>query len=174
MPTSITSYYVLPAIILNPVVILHGINTILAHLLPPTLSTSTSCRPWLEQFGPSADTSPYLDVHANEQLCWSYTLVMVGVQILAFGRVGDNRVKRKSAKAAKDEEKLKETQRFSSSRGVHKSNGTVAVMDGACGEEIAFGIKALSESDAAFESDDMSLPDSESSIAETSEEETIV
>ena len=42
-------------------------------------------------------------MHADDALCWRYTAIMVVVQVLAFGRVQDNRVERRKRKAAKAE-----------------------------------------------------------------------
>ncbi|EKD18279.1 hypothetical protein MBM_03272 [Drepanopeziza brunnea f. sp. 'multigermtubi' MB_m1] len=99
MPT-ITSNYILPAIFLNPAVILHLINTFLSHIIPPPPSISHSPHPFFESLGPLRNAAVQLDMHADDQLCWSYTALMVLVQILAFGRVNDNRVRRNVAKAA--------------------------------------------------------------------------
>jgi hypothetical protein len=104
MPTSFTSTYLLPAVLLNPIVILHGINTFWSHMIPSVIATSTSQHQWLERLGPSAASEPYFNVHNNDQMCWGYTAILVIVQILAYGRVRNNRVKRKSARAAKMEQ----------------------------------------------------------------------
>jgi hypothetical protein len=102
MPTSLTSTYLLPAVLLNPVVILHGFNTFMSHVTPAaTVVVSTSQHQWLENLGPVSARGYYLDVHSNEQLCWGYTMLIVVVQILAYGTVSDERVRRKSARAAK-------------------------------------------------------------------------
>lgn len=100
MPTSLTSNYLLPAVLFNPVVILHGFNTICSHMTPTAHVVSTSNYQWLENLGPSVASGPYFDVHSNEQLCWGYTILMVLVQVLAYGTVNDNRDQRKIAKAA--------------------------------------------------------------------------
>ncbi|KAF4632214.1 hypothetical protein G7Y89_g5917 [Cudoniella acicularis] len=100
---SFSSTYLLPAIILNPAFILHLINTFVSHWVPPPPTVSHSPHPFMESLGPVPGSILYLDMHADEQLCWGYTVVMVIIQVLAFGRVSDNRVRRKSAKAAKIE-----------------------------------------------------------------------
>lgn len=98
--TSFSSTYLIPAVLLNPVVIVHGFNTLCSHFVSTTLPSSTSNHQWLENLGPAAALGPYFDVHDNEQLCWGYTLLMVVVQILAYGKVNDTRVRKKSARAA--------------------------------------------------------------------------
>ena len=83
--SSLTATYVLPALLLNPVFILHTVNTIVSRI-PHTLPASAIATAPLPPLGPHA-TLPYFDMHANDSLCWSYTAVMVGAQLLAFGRV---------------------------------------------------------------------------------------
>ncbi|KAG0652747.1 hypothetical protein D0Z07_0365 [Hyphodiscus hymeniophilus] len=99
MPLSTT--YLLPAILLNPPFIMHLINTFVSHIIPPSTAViSHSPHPFMESLGPAPGTTPYLDVHADNALCWRYTAVMVVVQVLAFGRVSENRVQRRARKAA--------------------------------------------------------------------------
>lgn len=64
----------------------------------------------LEALGPlPGHADPYIDLHANDGLCWGYTMVMVLVQIVAYGRVSDNREIRKEHKVRKlEKEKEKE------------------------------------------------------------------
>jgi hypothetical protein len=97
---SISSTYLIPAVLLNPVVILHGFNTFCSHFISITLPSTTSNHQWLQNLGPASAPGPYFDVHNNDQLCWGYTLLMVVVQILAYGKVNDTRVRKKSARAA--------------------------------------------------------------------------
>jgi hypothetical protein len=49
-------------------------------------------------YGPTA-TQPYFDMHANDNICWSYTIFMVGVQLVAFGNVSGNREAGRQLKA---------------------------------------------------------------------------
>ncbi|KAI9850716.1 MAG: hypothetical protein M1838_005207 [Thelocarpon superellum] len=86
---TLTNTYLLPAILLNPVLLLHTLNTIVSRLPSAFPSIAMDVSP-LPRYGPHA-TLPYLDVHANDNLCWSYTAFMVGVQLLAFGRVSGMR-----------------------------------------------------------------------------------
>jgi hypothetical protein len=97
---SISSTYLIPAVLLNPVVIVHGFNTFCSHFISTTLASTTSNHQWLQNLGPASAPGPYFDVHKNDQLCWGYTLLMVVVQILAYGKVNDTRVRKKSARAA--------------------------------------------------------------------------
>ncbi|KAL8778012.1 MAG: hypothetical protein Q9213_007610 [Squamulea squamosa] len=87
MHPALSTSYLLPAIFLNPVLFLHGLNTILSRIIPPILETKTMVQPPpYSTFGPSAN-HPHLDVHVSDNLCWSYTLVMICAQLMAFGRV---------------------------------------------------------------------------------------
>ncbi|TAQ84301.1 hypothetical protein B7494_g7377 [Chlorociboria aeruginascens] len=98
MPTLSTNY-LLPAILLNPAFILHLFNTFVSHLIPPPPTISHSPHPFMESLGPLPGAKSCFDVHADDNLCWRYTMVMVCLQVLAFGRVSDNRMRRKRAKA---------------------------------------------------------------------------
>ncbi|KAI9668952.1 MAG: hypothetical protein M1817_005175 [Caeruleum heppii] len=108
--SSITSTYLLPAVFLNPVLLLHTFNTILSRLLPVTTTSSLlpgdTLPPSLPTWGPHP-TAPHFDVHAHDNLCWSYTVFMVGVQLVAFGRVSGareaGRERRRKEKLRKEE-----------------------------------------------------------------------
>ncbi len=138
----------------------------------------------MESIGPVRNAAPYLDVHADDQLCWSYTAVMVVVQILAFGRVNDNRVRRKSAKAAKLErerirkeklDKIEEDRKTIASKVNRHVNGG---LDGTCdppteqklSNGAANGIISKEDQDADERKKES---DSDESLTETSEEEMI-
>jgi hypothetical protein len=99
MPNLSTSY-LLPAVLLNPAFILHLINTYVSHMWPPPLTISHSPHPFMESLGPLPGSTLYLDMHADDKLCWRYTIVMVIVQLFSFIRVSDNRVRRRSAREA--------------------------------------------------------------------------
>ncbi|KAL8657765.1 MAG: hypothetical protein Q9226_001581 [Calogaya cf. arnoldii] len=87
MHPALSTSYLLPAIFLNPVLFLHGLNTILSRIIPPILEVRMPVQPPpYSTFGPSA-SHPHLDVHASDNLCWSYTVVMICAQLMAFGRV---------------------------------------------------------------------------------------
>ena len=109
MPTSFTSSYIVPAVLLNPLVVLHAINTYASHYIPSAMRTivSSSLFPTWEKLGPPGNADPYLDMHKNDTLCWRYTAVMVVVQILAYSKVCDNREIRKLARQAKKEQKMR-------------------------------------------------------------------
>jgi Icc-related predicted phosphoesterase len=72
-----------------------------------------------------------MDMHADDQLCWRYTAIMVVVQLLAFGRIQDNRVQIKAKRAAKldKEKKFKEKVAMEEERRAQMKIGQV---DGAC------------------------------------------
>lgn len=109
MPTSFTSSYLVPAVFLNPIVILHAINTYASHYIPSAMRTlpSDSLYKGFEMLGPPGNAQPYLDMHKDNALCWKCTALMVVVQVLAYAKVCDNRELRKLAKKAKREQKLR-------------------------------------------------------------------
>lgn len=137
----------------------------------------------MESLGPVRNAPPYLDMHADDQLCWGYTVVMVLVQVLAFGRVSDNRVQRKSAKAAKLErerirkeklEKAVEVRKQTASNVNGHANGT---LDGACdipGEQkLPNGIANGGMTNQVSSDERRKDFDSDETMTETSEEEMI-
>jgi hypothetical protein len=85
--------YLVPAILLNPILFLHSVNTLLAQIFPTPLSTSSGAEPF------SLDALSHwqehkIDIHARDNLCWSYTMVMVFAQCWAFCKVSFAREKR--------------------------------------------------------------------------------
>ena len=102
----IRTSYLLPAIFLNPVLFLHSFNTILSRILPPLVVSATTQPPPFSDLGPSA-CHPHLDVHRSESFCWSYTIVMVCAQLMAFGRVSQCREERRERRRIKEELALK-------------------------------------------------------------------
>lgn len=90
MHPAISESYIVPAIFLNPVLFLMGINIILSRCLPPIVVEAAKQPPPYSTFGPSAQ-HPHLNVLASEKLCWSYTFLIVCAQLAAFGRVSDCR-----------------------------------------------------------------------------------
>jgi hypothetical protein len=183
MPTLSTTY-LLPAILLNPAFILHLINTFVSHMVPPPLTVSHSPHPFMESIGPVPGSKPYLDMHANDQLCWRYTVLMVIVQLLAFGRVQDNRVQRKSAKAAKlEREKLRkeklEKMEEDSKYLVMNGNGHAVGMNGTANFPEGYmdgAAESTPKPEIEYETtkDNKDESTSEGSLTETSEEEMIV
>ncbi|KAI9733807.1 MAG: hypothetical protein M1818_007074 [Claussenomyces sp. TS43310] len=102
MSSSFTTTYIVPALLLNPCIVLHFLNTFMSRLNPGILDASSSPHEWLERFGPMAHSDAYFDLHLNDYLCWGYTILMVFVQIMVFGKVSDNRVQRKAARRERD------------------------------------------------------------------------
>lgn len=86
MHPSLSTSYLLPALLLNPVLFLHGFNTILSRIIPPVVVAGAVQPPPYSTFGPSSN-HPHLDVHASDNLCWSYTVLMICAQLMAFGRI---------------------------------------------------------------------------------------
>ena len=92
MHPGISKSYIVPAILLNPVLFLISLNTILSRLLPPIIVDAAKQPPPYSTFGPSAE-HPHLNIHASEKLCWSYTFLIVCAQLAAFGKVSQCRGK---------------------------------------------------------------------------------
>lgn len=131
MPTNLTTTYLLPAILLNPVLFLHSLNTILSRILPPVLAAAATTTPPAQQLpfchlGPSP-TSPHLDMHVSDNLCWSYTVFMVFAQLLAFGRVSQRRQTVRDRKDAlrgrKEEGQVQDSYLGGEGNGSVESNG---------------------------------------------------
>ncbi|KAG4411063.1 hypothetical protein IFR04_015807 [Cadophora malorum] len=182
MPT-LTTTYLLPAILLNPAFVLHLFNTFVSHMMPPPPSVSHSPHPFMESLGPVRNASPYLDMHADDQLCWGYTVVMVLVQVLAFGRVSDNRVQRKSAKAAKLERERIRKEKLEKAVELRKTaipqiNGHVnGTLDGTCDvpaeQKLSNGVANGGTKDEISTDERRKDSDSDETMTETSEEEMI-
>ena len=154
-------------------------------MVPPPHTVSNSPHPVFETLGPLPGSKPYLDMHADDQLCWGYTAVMVFIQVLVFGRVQDNRVQRKSAKAAKIErekvrkEKLQllETERKLLEKNMNgNGHDCASSMDGVwelLEEDQPHALKTNGGKNSIRGTKVTSLPETESdnSLTETSEEE---
>ncbi|MCJ1288016.1 hypothetical protein MMC26_007369 [Xylographa opegraphella] len=102
MHPALTTNYLIPAILLNPVLFLHSLNTLLSRILPPIVAAGPIQPSPYSTLGPSANY-PHLDVHASDNLCWSYTAVMVCAQLVAFGRVSQAREEGRERKERKRE-----------------------------------------------------------------------
>ncbi|PQE28788.1 hypothetical protein CJF32_00004018 [Rutstroemia sp. NJR-2017a WRK4] len=168
MPFHLTSTYLLPAIFLNPAFVLHLINTFISHLLPPPPTMSVSPHPIFESLGPLPGTDLAFDMHEDDALCWRYTFVMVVVQLLAFGRVSNNRVRRSHARASragKDKsrkEKTSETVAADEPTLINTAKG----FDGATDS-----VRCKNDMNHCRHGE---LTETEESMVETSEEEIIV
>jgi hypothetical protein len=173
MPTYFTSNYFLTAMILNPVAILHLINTFCSRMSPTPHAPSMSKYPWVESLGPPGAMKPYFDVHSNEQLCWGYTFIMVLVQILAYGTVVDNRTRRKGAKDAARKERERKIAVEKASKAPELPPKDALHLDGACDHEAMNG-DAIAYDGSVHGSSTHGSDESDSETTTTSEEETIV
>ena len=129
MALSWSTNYVLPAVLLNPILFLHSLNAILSRLLPPiTVDAATQPVPYYP-LGPSAE-HPHIDMHAHDNLCWSYTCVMVCAQLVVFGRV--NRMRNKRREKATNSEEVVSVTHTQTSKEVQapKPNATHATEEG--------------------------------------------
>ena len=118
MHPAITKSYIVPAVFLNPVLFLLSLNTILSRVLPPVIVDAAEQPPPYSTFGPSAQ-HPHLNIHASEKLCWSYTFLIVCVQLAAFGKVSQCRDESEAKAKMKREHNLART-------GARKDDGNVA------------------------------------------------
>ena len=121
MFTTATSTYFLPAILLNPVLFLHSLNTILSRILPPVVAAAEIQPLPYYNLGPSANY-PHLDCHASDSFCWGYTILIVSVQLLAFGRISQSRAEVKERRQSKDTAILASTRSFERRKGNAKSS----------------------------------------------------
>ena len=132
--SSLSRSYIIPALLFNPILFLHSLNTILSRILPPILIPNVAVQPApYTAKGPSAQ-HPHLDIHASDRLCWSYTIVMVGVQLVAFSRVQTRREERRERiKRKKEAGKQKRSEEIGwgldggSDETCHKSTGAVSL-----------------------------------------------
>jgi len=94
MAEAMKTSYLVPAILLNPILFLHSINTLLAQLSPTTLNPSNAALPFTID---SLKNWPEhkVDMHSNDNLCWSYTMVLVCAQCWVFGKVLSARERKK-------------------------------------------------------------------------------
>ncbi|KAI9816246.1 MAG: hypothetical protein M1827_001847 [Pycnora praestabilis] len=125
MQSNLATTYLLPAFLLNPILLLHTLNWTLSRALPSTTcinptSIALPSPSTLPTWGP-AGTLPHLDIHASDPLCWVYTAFIVGVQLFAFGRVSSEREGMRNRKAAKAERLSKWEER--KSMGLDNANG---------------------------------------------------
>ena len=122
MHPAISKSYILPAIFLNPVLLLISLNTILSRVLPPvTVDAAKQPSPYTT-FGPSAQ-HPHLNIHTSEKLCWSYTFLIVCAQLAAFGRVSECREESRAKARVKSEP-------IPARAGARKDDGKVICMNG--------------------------------------------
>ncbi|KUJ16158.1 uncharacterized protein LY89DRAFT_75975 [Mollisia scopiformis] len=183
-----TSTYLLPAILLNPALVLHIINTFASHFMPPAPTVSVSPHPIMESLGPSPGSTLYLDMHADDRLCWGYTGVMVVLQMLAIGRVQDNRDRRRAARTAKLEKERGNKEKLESMSSERRALGLDGTDDPPLRRELdrvsngkqehpLTGLTRERDVDLMEESDleeRKSGMDSDTSVTETSEEEMML
>lgn len=94
------SRYLIPALFLCPSIVLHLINTAHSYIHPPPVIESSSPHLFIEGLGPLPGAELYLDMHANNSLCWKFTVIMVIFQYLAFNQIGED-IRKKSKKLEK-------------------------------------------------------------------------
>ena len=159
MHPSLSASYLLPAILLNPVLFLHSLNAILSRLLPPIAVASTTQPLPYSRFGPSA-SHPHLDIHASETLCWSYTILIMIVNMIAFGRISDVREKRREGRRTK--EKCVLSVRHDLSPEVKQTNGHAKHLNGLPLSSDGRGGDA--NNDTALKNYDLECPFTESDV----------
>jgi len=119
MHYSLSTSYIIPAIFLNPVLLLHGLNTIFLRTLPPIAVAGPIQRSPYTMYGPAA-VRQHVDVQSSENLCWGYTIIMIFAQLLAYGQISQRRVEGRESREQRDETaKVAATQ---GPRGVSKSS----------------------------------------------------
>ena len=68
--------FLIPSIVLNPVLFLHSLNALLTYLLPCLEGYDCS----------STYVQPHLDLHKDEHLCWGFSGFIILAQLIAFHR----------------------------------------------------------------------------------------
>jgi hypothetical protein len=169
----LSTTYLLPAIFLNPALVLHLINTFMSHLQPQPSGASGSPHPRLQALGPVPGSTPYLDMHADEQLCWRYTAVMVVVQLLAIGSVKDNRGRRRGRlqRLAEGREKTREETRHRAFIDSCVESGMVPVAVAVNGQESSNAQRTPTTAQISENGSVLLGLDTEGGSTETSEEE---
>ena len=133
MHPAISKSYIVPAVFLNPVLFLLSLNITLSRVLPPVNVDAAEQSSPQFTFGPSAQ-HPHLNIHTSETLCWSYTFLIVCVQLAAFGKVSECREESKAKARTKREHILART-------GGRKDSGNMACLNGSCPAIRAIEIK---------------------------------
>jgi len=119
MHSSLSTSYIIPAIFLNPVLLLHGLNTIFSRTLPPIAVAGPIQGSPYTMYGPAA-VRQHVDVQSSENLCWGYTIIMIFAQLLAYGQISQRSVEGRESRKQRDETaKVGATQ---GPRGVSKSS----------------------------------------------------
>ena len=155
MHPSLTTSYLLPAIFLNPILFLHSVNTILSRVLPPVIAATAIQPAPYSNLGPSG-LYPHLDIHSSEQLCWSYTAVIVCAQLLAFGKVSQSREERREQR--KRRKQGKRIERLQGGRkGSRADNGRRTHQNGHVFDTEIFEPPGSSECDIDTTEDEMML-----------------
>ena len=138
MHPAISTNYIIPGLLLNPVLFLWSINTILSRVLPPIIVDAAVQPPSYYPLGPSAE-HPHIDIHASESVCWSYTAFIVCANLAAFGRVSGHRaagkeqarLKKELARKMKREARLMNIEIRNFTGSVIHVNGAINHEDGA-------------------------------------------
>ena len=102
MHPSISMSYIIPAIFLNPVIFIHGVNTILSRILPPVVAANPVRPPAYSTFGPAA-VHQHVDVQSSENLCWTYTIFMICAQLVAYNNVSQRREETRESRKKTEE-----------------------------------------------------------------------
>ena len=152
-----TTSYLVPGLLLNPVLFLWSLNTLLSRLLPPIIvDAAIQPAPYYPR-GPSAQ-HPHFDIHASESLCWSYTAFIVCANLAAFGRVSERR------QAGKERARLK---RELIQRNKVNGNGKAIHMNGEHGNgNTIFGQGYAKKQNIRGEGGDPALETSEDATTE--------
>lgn len=144
----LSTSYLVPGLLLNPVLFLYGLNTILSRVLPPIIvDTSMQPAPYYPR-GPSAE-HPHLNIHASESLCWSYTAFIVCANLAAFGRVSERKQAGKERTRLKRErlqsQKVKTEVKLMNGNGSHLNGAGTLLGNGFAQKQVEDGTEVGSE-----------------------------
>lgn len=174
MHPALSKNYIVPGLLLNPILFLWSVNTILSRLLPPIIVNAAIQPPPFYPLGPSAE-HPHLDIHSSERICWSYTAVIVCANLAAFGSVNERRQEAKERARLRKERARKNFIEVKLLRSEENDvNGSLIPANGVIRHEER-------EDSAAFPSDQPQLHTDESDTersgpenSETTDSETIM
>jgi len=80
----LSTSYLVPGLLLNPVLFLWNLNTLLSRLFPPIIADAAIQLAPYNARGPLVE-HPHFDIHSSESLCWSHMAFIVCAKVAAFG-----------------------------------------------------------------------------------------
>ncbi len=174
MHPALSKNYIVPGLLLNPILFLWSVNTILSRLLPPIVVNAAVQPPPFYPLGPSAE-HPHLDIHSSERICWSYTAFIVCANLAAFERVNGRRQEAKERVRLRKERARKTFIEAKLLNGDGKDvNGALILVNGAMKHEEQEDSAASQSGQAQWHTEGSDTERSNSANSETTDSETIL